>query len=358
MTDALSVEQREGSLQPLPGWKVPGAIPGALDGCSLVIPTYKRPEEIAALLDTLAELRDPPEEVVVVDSTPDESVEQRVRQFAGSGPVRFDIVYVRAPQGLTRQRNAGIDISTGRYVFFLDDDAVPFAGYFSEMHRVFEAEPSVGGLGGAIVNQMGGPLSGRWRLRLALRIVPRGRPGMWYGCGTSTPRALLKPFSGVRAVQLLPGCAFAFRREVLNEFRFSEFFAGYAQGEDAEMSLRVGKQWKLLSCGSARVVHNVAPGGRPSSFAKGRMEVRNRYFIWKRHTPEVRLIDRARFWADLVLLFTMDFAWYLLRPWRGGTLAHGAGIMAAAAECVIAPPRYEEPPARMQYRIELGRRHE
>jgi GT2 family glycosyltransferase len=357
MREALSVRQSDGSLQPLRGWKVPRAKEGALAGCSLVVATYQRPEEIAELLDALADLWDPPEEAVIVDATPNGTVERRIAQFAASSPARFDVVYVRAPKGLTRQRNAGIDISTGRYVFFLDDDAMPFAGYFSEMQRVFDAEPSAGGLGGAIVNQMGRPLSGRWRLRLALRLVPRGRPDMWYPCGTSTPRALMKPFSGVRAVELLPGCAFAFRREVLDQFRFSEFFAGYAQGEDTEMSLRVGRRWKLLSCGSARVVHNVAPGGRPSSYAKGRMEVRNRYFIWKRHTSGVRLPDRVRFWADLLFLIAMDGAWFLVRPWRAGTLAHGAGILSAIVECMAAPPRYEEPPARRQYRVELGQPH-
>ena len=140
---------------------------------------------------------------------------------------------------------------------------------------------------------------------------------------------------------MLPGCAFAFRREVLDEFRFSEFFAGYSQGEDLEMSLRVGRRWKLASCGEARVVHNEARGRAAGGFAKGRMEVRNRYFIWKRHVPHPRVLDRARFWADMVFLLVMDVARV--------ALAHGCGVVVAAAGCLVAPPRYAEPPVRRRY---------
>jgi len=342
-------------LKKLPGWRMPRSAPGALAGCSLIVPTYRRPREVAALLEQLAELPDPPEEAVVVDGTPGSEVEQTAARFASGRGLAFDLIYVRAPQGLTRQRNAGIDVSSGRYVFFLDDDALPFPGYFSEMRRAFEADPAAGGLGGAIVNQIDRPLNRRWRIRLALGLVPRVEPGTYHPSGTSTPRGLLKPFSGVRRVDVLPGCAFAFRRQVLEKHRFSEFFAGYAQGEDLEMSLRVGRDWKLLSCGDARVIHKTAPGGRPSSFAKGRMEVRNRFFIWKRHSGAAVLVDRARFWTDLLFLFAMDLAWFCLRPWKPGVLAHGCGVLSAIAGCLFAPPRYEEPPARRHYQACFSR---
>lgn len=335
----------------LAGWRVRRARTGGLEGCSLVVPTFERPMETAALLETLAALPDPPAETVIVDGTQGDAVEAAVRRWSEGRALPFDLVYARAPRGLTRQRNAGIDISTGRYVFFLDDDAVPHPGYFSAVARVFERDAAAGGVGGAIVNQMDRPLNRRWRIRLALKLAPRAEPDTWHASGTSTPRALLKPFSGTRRVDLLPGCALAFRREVLESFRFSEFFDGYAQGEDLEMSLRVGRKWKLLSCGEARVEHRTAPGGRPGSFAKGRMEARNRYFIWKRHAAGAGALDRARFWGDLLFLIAMDAGWFCLRPWRGGALAHGLGVAWGAAGCLLAPPRYEEPPAGRRYRI-------
>lgn len=340
------------ALNPLPGWRTPRSLAGALEECSLVVPTYRRPAELLALLDALAALPDPPAEVVIVDGTPgDDAIEGPVSDWVRGRRLRFDLTYARSPKGLTRQRNVGIDLSSGSYIFFLDDDAIPHPGYFSGMRGVFERHPDTGGVGGAIANQMGRALNRRWRIRLATGLVPRIPPDTWHPSGTSTPRALLQPFSGVRRVDVLPGCAFAFRREALREFRFSEFFDGYAQGEDLEMSLRVGSKWNLLSCGDARVDHNTAPGGRPGSFAKGRMEVRNRYFIWKRHAGAVRPIDRARFWADLLFLAAMDLAWFCARPWRPAVLAHGFGVLQGIAGCLLAPPRYREPAAQPQYQL-------
>ena len=337
------------ALEPLPAWRVARGLAGGLAGCSLVIPTYNRPREVAELLAALARLPDPPEEAVVVDATPQDAAERLLAGWSARTPLPFDLVYVRAPRGLTRQRNAGIDIARGDYVFFLDDDAVPLAGYFSAIHGAFEGDPGTGGVGGAIVNQMDRPLNLRWRVRFAVGLAPRVAPDMYHPSGTSTPRALLKPFAGVRPVDVLPGCAFAFRRAVLDEHRFSEFFQGYSQGEDLEMSLRVGRRWNLVSCGDARVVHNAAPGGRPASYTKGRMEVRNRYFIWKRYSAGAAPADRIRFWADLCFLLAMDLAAFCRWPWRCGALAHGAGVLRAMLGCLARPPRYEEPPARRRY---------
>ncbi len=340
------------TLVALPGWRAPCAGGAGVEGCSLVIPTFERPRETLALLAHLAALPDRPVEVVVVDGSPGGDLDVALRQWSATLALPFALVYVRALRGLTRQRNAGIDISSGRYIFFLDDDAVPQPGYFAAVARVFERNPAVGGVGGAIVNQMDRPLNRRWRLRRVLGLAPPVEPDTWHASGTSVPRALLKPFSGTRPVDLLPGCALAFRREVLQRCRFSEFFDGYAQGEDLEMSLRVGRHWKLLSCGEARVEHRTAPGGRPGSFSKGRMEARNRYFIWKRHAAGAGALDRARFWADLVFLVAMDAGWFCLRPWRGGPLAHGLGVACGAAGCLLTPPRYTEPPARQRYYVD------
>jgi GT2 family glycosyltransferase len=160
----------------------------------------------------------------------------------------------------------------------------------------------------------------------------------------------MKPFTGTHPVDILPGCAMAFRRTVLEHIRFSEFFSGYAQGEDVEMSLRVGRQWRLVCCGDAWVVHKLSPVARPGSFRKGRMEVRNRFFICKRHSPGSPA-DRMRFWLDVIFLILMDLAWFSVRPWRPNDLAHAAGLGAAALECLASPPVYEEPALATRYQL-------
>jgi len=245
----------------------------------------------------------------------------------------------------------GVDVSTRPYVCFLDDDAVPLEGYFREMARVFgeDREGRIGGIAGCVINEMERPLARRWRLRFALGMVPRIEPMIYYPSGTHVPRSLLKPFHGVRPVDVMPGCACALRREVFETERFSCFFEGYSQGEDLEMSLRVGRRWRVVCCGDARILHLPAGHGRPVSYQRGVMEMRNRWFVWRRHTPRPSARHAASFWADTALLVAMDLAWFGVRPWDWRPLGHAAGTLREMGRCLLHPPEFEEPPARREY---------
>jgi GT2 family glycosyltransferase len=335
----------------LPGWRVPAAAPGALEDCCLVVPTYDRHDEVLRLLRNLLRIPDPPAEVVVVDGHPSRELGRILRDWTGVNPAPFDLVYVESPPGLTRQRNVGVDISSRDLVFFLDDDAVPLAGYFAEIRRAFAADRNqvVGGIAGCVLNEMDRPVARRWRLRFALRLVPRIPPMIYHPSGTHTPRGLLKPFTGLRPIDVMPGCAWTFRRDVFCLHRFSCFFQGYSQGEDLEMSLRVGKHWRFLCCGDARILHLPAAQGRPVSYTRGRMEMRNRHFIWKRHSPDAAPRHVAAFWLDTALLVAMDLAWFVARPWKLRPIGHAVGTIREMFDCLIRPPKFEEPPARREY---------
>ena len=112
----------DSGLQCLPGWRMKCSATGALEDCSLIVPTYQRPREVISLLQTIMGLPDAPAEVVVVDGSPGKDAEAALSGWAKPRSLPFDLIYVRSPAGLTRQRNVGIDISSGEYVYFLDDD--------------------------------------------------------------------------------------------------------------------------------------------------------------------------------------------------------------------------------------------
>lgn len=337
----------------LPGWRIPASRRSCLGNCSLIIPTYNRPDEISALLELLCQRDDTPAEVVIVDGSTQAVLDERLKVWRKQRIPDFDLVYVKSPSGLTRQRNVGIDISTRQIVFFLDDDSAPLDEYFSKVRDVFESDTAerIGAVGGSVVNELDRPISRRWRLRLMLGLVPRVEPMMYDACGTSTPKGMSTRFQGIRPVDVLPGCAFTFRRRVLKRHRFSAFFEGYSQGEDMEMSLRVQADWEIVCCGSAEILHLPAAGGRPPDFRKAQMEVRNRFFIWKRHRPNTRWIDRIRFWLDIALIGAFDILHAVRRPWKPAALAHAAGIMNGAVRCLTHPPRYVEPFTRKEYRL-------
>ncbi len=333
--------------QILPGWRKAAVSSPALADCSLVVATYRRPEAIVTLLTQLVSVEDPPGEVVIVDGTPEPVVGAAVAGWARRHDLPFALVYVHSPAGLTRQRNVGVYASTGAFVFFLDDDCLPQAGYFTAIRQVFASDAlgRIGAVAGTPINELNQPLAWRWRMRFRLGLIPHGEPGRYYPMATSVPRALAQPFTGTRPTDVLPGVAFACRRVVLERCRFSRFFDGYSQGEDLEMSRRIARDWELRWCGDAHVIHQHAAGGRPASFAKGRMEVRNRYFIWRRHTPQPSMRCRLQMWADFLFIGLCD----ILR----GEWMHGVGVACGAGECLVASPQYVEPPARREYEFSL-----
>jgi GT2 family glycosyltransferase len=289
-------------------------------------------------------MKDVPGEVVIVDGSGDHSVECPLRRWASTAGLPFELAFVRCPPGLTRQRNAGIDASTDPYVFFLDDDTVPLDHYFCRIRDVFRDDTSgrVGVVAGLIENEVDKPISLRWRLRFALCLAPEVEPMHYHASCTSTPAALVKPFSGTKRVDIVPGGASCFRREVFAQHRFSEFFHGYSQGEDLEMSLRAGRDWELRWCGDARLLHLHVKTGRVGGFRKGRMEVVNRYFIRNRHSPDALLRHRIRFWLDIVFIACIDLLSFGRYPTQIVFLSHAAGVAIGAAECLVRPPRFKE----------------
>lgn len=335
----------------LDGWRKTSEVPGGLSDCSLILATYMRSSEMASLLDTIISLPDQPGEVIVVDGSPSEETGNAILSWARSRNLKFDLIYIKSPSGLTRQRNVGIDASTREFVFFLDDDCRPEPGYFRAIRQVFvdDASGRIGAVCGSIINEMDKPLDLRWRIRFALGLVPRGESGKYYPTATSVPRGLVSPFTGLRSVDVVPGGSAAYRSSVLARHRFSLFFDGYAQGEDVEMSMRVGQENKLVWCGDAHVIHHHALGGRPNPSQKGRMEVRNRYFIWKRYTSDPSLLIKAKFWLDVAYILTVDIVTFVAHPTKDWYIRHAVGILRGTFGCLVKPPRFEEPPANTEY---------
>lgn len=349
-----------GPVQRLTGWRAAAAPRDGLTDCSLVVPTYERPAAITTLVDALLLLADTPADVVIVDGSRGGASEEALGAWIANNSPRFDVSYVRSPAGLTLQRNVGVDASRGAFVFFLDDDCIPYAGYFQAIRDVFARDTmeQVGAVAGAIVNNMGGALAWRWRLRFALGLAQRANPGSYLNNGVSLPVTHVPRFTGTRRVQVVPGGAVAYRRAVLDRQRFSLYFSGYAQGEDLEMSLRLGREWTLLWCGDAHVSHNHAPEGRPDAAKKGRMEVRNRYFIWKRHARPT-IADSVRFWLDFVYGMGVDVLEFATHPTSIAPLRHARGVLGGLRSCLMDGPRYDEPPVRREYDVafaDAGRR--
>ena len=295
------------------------------DSLSLIICTYKRPVQIASLLRALGDQTRPPDEILIVDGSPDAETERAVRNFQ-ENKTGHHIEYYSVPpehRGLTRQRNFGIERAKCNIVAFLDDDTTPEAGYFGEVRACFERHPEAVGVGGYITNEVQwwkangksqSPLSVfrlgewerredyRWRLRRALGLTSSLPPGWMppFGHGRST--GFLPPDNRDYQVEFLLGGASAWRRDLFARHQFSLFFAGYGLYEDMDFCIRAAGDGPLFVSTRARLAHCHAESGRPNYFRYGEMVVRNGWYVWRRRWPNPKVRDRVRWWWVTILL--------------------------------------------------------
>jgi glucosyl-dolichyl phosphate glucuronosyltransferase len=115
---------------------------------SVIVCTHNRPHDLERCLDALTLLEDPVE-VVVVDSASEPPCRDLVLRYETSIP---SLHYVREKRpGLSRARNSGVAHAGGRLVAFLDDDAAPRPDWARRIVAAFDADPSIGCVGGACV---------------------------------------------------------------------------------------------------------------------------------------------------------------------------------------------------------------
>ncbi len=238
-----------------------------------------------------------PHQIVVVDGSdpPVESVAASFRDMA--------VDYVRCvPPSLARQRNAGMarlaqEISVAGY---LDDDVVLESDAIERMLAFWEsAGPDVGGAAFNIVNN---PAPGAIALKEFFGIDSR-QPGrvMASGFPSSIP-----PQPAPIETDWLFGGATLWRRQVIKEFPYDEWFIGMGFMEDIDYSFTVRGKYRLVLVADARLAHYSHPVRPDRQYLLGWWQVVNRMYFVAKHRS--RGMSAAHAWwatAGLVLLNTM-----------------------------------------------------
>lgn len=270
----------------------------------LIIPTKDRPQELRRLLASIEAQAAPPDQVVVVDGS-GSPVEGVVRQFP-----RLAVTYLRLrPPSLTRQKNAGIAALAPHItlVGFLDDDLELEPGALGAMHDFWaHAGDRVGGAAFSLFPA--NPGRGLWFKELfGLESRDSGR------MLRSGYNASIRPASAPRQVDWLPGGATVWRRQVVDRFRFDEWFTGYGYLEDVEYSLRARRGYTLTIAPAARARHGIRRRPLAAELRFGIWQVRNRVYVVRKHHE---LSATACAWALLG---------QTLFNWTGGVGERGLG---------------------------------
>jgi glycosyltransferase involved in cell wall biosynthesis len=106
---------------------------------SIVVPTLARPAQLKRCLDGIAKLEAAPFsfEVVVVDDGGSEPLDRLIESYAD----RMEIRLIRQSRaGPAAARNAGVAMTRGRFLAFIDDDCTPAAGWLSALIRELERD--------------------------------------------------------------------------------------------------------------------------------------------------------------------------------------------------------------------------
>ncbi|MEM8872781.1 MAG: glycosyltransferase [Planctomycetota bacterium] len=116
-----------------------GQIDESCDDLSLFICTMNRPDDLRLALQSVADARLRPGQVMVSDDSPDPEMRSKVRAATEAFP---GAEYQIGPgQGLGANRNACLSVRRGRAVMFIDDDVVVPPDHFEKVHaRLVETD--------------------------------------------------------------------------------------------------------------------------------------------------------------------------------------------------------------------------
>lgn len=203
---------------------------------SVVIPTYRRPQDLQRCLEAIGEQTRSPDEVLVVVRDSDRQTWQFLETHSFPNlPLRTVTVSVT---GVVAAMNAGLEAMTGDTVSFTDDDAAPHKDWLARIEAYFQADRAIGGIGGKDWVYHGSELEAGSRETVGKL--------QWFG------RAIGNHHIGVgrvREVDILKGVNMSFRRTAIEAMRFDTRMRGTGAQVHFELafSLKLKEAgWKLI----------------------------------------------------------------------------------------------------------------
>ena len=113
---------------------------------SVLIPTYRRPQDLCRCLEALKRQTRPADALLVTVRDGDAETHGFLADY-DQGALPLEIVPVAAP-GVIAAMCAGLDAAGGDVIALIDDDTAPRPDWLERMEAHFASDPSVGGVGG------------------------------------------------------------------------------------------------------------------------------------------------------------------------------------------------------------------
>ncbi|CAA9890649.1 conserved hypothetical protein [Candidatus Methylobacter favarea] len=279
---------------------------------SIIIPTLNRPSDLRNALDSISKQTLLPNEVIVIDQS-DNDLSKEVVGIFNQQSKNKDLVYIwhhRAEKSSAKARNEGFRLSSGDLVFFTDDDIVFDPDYIKNVVRCFNTNPDVGCVSGSVVIKSS-PKGLKWNIRsfLMRTFMISFFNGKMTPSGFGFP-IFLHEIKKITQVELLAGYSMNFRRKLLEDNAFDEWFTGYSFREDVELSYRMSRITKIVMIPDARFEHIHSQLNRMNSSHLKRMEFKNYRYLFLKHKNK-RIFSKLLFYYSIAGLIFIDFLEFL-----------------------------------------------
>lgn len=205
---------------------------------SVIVPTYRRPDDLLRCLLAMEKLIRRPDQLLVVCRTDDLLSRAIVARFLeNSTKLPLQLVDVHEP-GVVAALNAGLRASTEEIVCTTDDDAAPHPDWLQKIEECYQKDPSIVGVGGRDLVHAHG------------KVV--NDPQIHVGTISSFGRMIGNHHLGVgeaRVVDVLKGVNMSFKGDLLRAVKFDTRLKGSGAQVHNEVAISLairGKGQKII----------------------------------------------------------------------------------------------------------------
>jgi len=224
---------------------------------SIVIINWNRLDEVLRCIHYLKQQQGPRFELVVVDNGSTDGSGDRLSQIGSIKLVRLE-----SNVGPAQARNIAIEQATGKYILFLDSDALLSKSGLAKLVAHMDSDPTIGIIGCRIINCF------------------TRKPDQWIYAEPETTHGQREfdtySFSAAGAIA---------RAQTLRDAGpfWDELFI---YNEEVDLSIRVLRAgYRIIYSPDVRVYHRVSNNGRTAPGVYWRLQSRNWIWIFYRHYP-------------------------------------------------------------------------
>lgn len=213
---------------------------------TVIVPTYRRPTDLARCFTALKQQVRMPDEVLVVIRKSDASTWEFLAQFDASSLQIYPLT-VEAP-GVVAAMNLGLATAKGDIIAFTDDDAAPRSDWLQRIVQYFVEDSCLGAVGGRDLMYLDGTELVQGERETVGRL-------QWFGRVIGNHHL---GYGAAREVDVLKGVNMSFRKEAIGTMCFDERMRGSGAQVHFEIAFCLALKrsgWKLLYDPSLTVDH-------------------------------------------------------------------------------------------------------